>query len=108
MKEQGPDYKQIYMDMIQMKYPDKFENCRTILQKKRLAVLDVLELNQIIFGLKDMETERFNQRHRSYDKLTITRILELQQKNGYSNTEISNQFKISRNTVAKWKKTFLF
>lgn len=90
-----------------MKHPDKFETCSPILQKKKLTVLDVLELNKIVFGLKSLETEQFNQRHKSYDKLTIMKILEFQKKNGYSNTQTANQFKTSRNTVAKWKRMFL-
>lgn len=107
MKEQGPDYKKIYTDIIRMKHPEKLGACHSILKKEYLTALDVIKLNQIIFDFKNVETEQFNQSHKSYDKLTIMEILEFQKKNGYNNTQTANQFKTSRNTVAKWKKMFL-
>ncbi|REC49010.1 helix-turn-helix domain-containing protein [Chryseobacterium pennipullorum] len=106
IKVDGPDYKKIYTDIILMKFPDKFEICHSILNKENLTVLDVIELNQIVFQLKNIETEQFNQRHKSYDTQTIIKILEFQKKNGYNNTQTANRFKTSRNTLAKWKKIF--
>ena len=43
---------------------------------------------------------------RAYNKLTIMEILEYQKKNNINNTELSRYFKLSRNTIAKWKKCF--
>ncbi|AZA92030.1 helix-turn-helix domain-containing protein [Chryseobacterium sp. G0162] len=106
MIEQGPDYIRIYTDIIAMKHPQKLEICAPILQKKRLTALDVLKLNEIVFGLEGIETEKFNQRHKSYDKSAIIKILNFQKDHGYNNTQMANQFKMSRNTLAKWKKSF--
>lgn len=47
-----------------------------------------------------------NQKYRSYDKATIIEILNYQKKNSLNNTQLSNHFKLSRNTVTKWKTLF--
>ena len=101
-----PNYKRIYSDILDREFPDKIEKCKTLLQKKKLSVLDILELNQIIFGMADRETERFNQSHRTYNKATILEILDYQQKQRLNNSQLASHFKLSRNTVAKWKKLF--
>ncbi len=90
-----------------MKYPEKLEICSSLLQKDVLSTLDVLRLNQMIFGIKRSGSNRVNQRHKSYDITTIMEILEYQRKKGYTNVGIANEFQISRNSLAKWKKLFL-
>ncbi|HCR76304.1 MAG TPA: transposase, partial [Chryseobacterium sp.] len=42
IKKTTPDYKQIYQDLITMKYPEKLQQCEHILRKKELGFLDVL------------------------------------------------------------------
>lgn len=106
MIEQGPDYIRIYTDIILMNYPQKLEICTPILRKKKLTALEVIELNELIFGLEEIETAKFNQRHKSYDESTIIKLLNFQKNNGYNNTQMADQFKMSRNTLAKWKKIF--
>ncbi|SMP94191.1 hypothetical protein SAMN05421679_105273 [Epilithonimonas pallida] len=101
-----PDYKNIYLDILQKKYPHKKEECRILLSKENLSVLNIIELNQRIFG-KDKESMQFNQKHRSYKKSDILNILDYQKKYKLNNCELANHFKLSRNTVAKWKKMFL-
>lgn len=102
----APDYKRIFNDMIQMKYPEKEKECQNILNKKELSSLDILNLNEKIFGTEDRETQIFNQSHRSYDKETVIEILELQKKNNLNNSELARDLKMSRNTITKWKKMF--
>lgn len=102
-----PDYRRIYSDIINFKYPEKIKSCKTLLQKKNLSVLDILKLNQNIFGMVDKQTETFNQKHRSYDKAAIIEILQYQEKHQLNNTQLALHFKVSRNSVAKWKKLLL-
>lgn len=106
MQRNHPNYKLIYNDIINTKHPHKKEECSSILSKKEISILDIIKLNTIIFGMKDKETNIFNQKHRSYDEKTILEILDYQTKNELNNTELANHFKLSRNTVAKWKKHF--
>lgn len=100
-----PDYKVLYYDIITKKYPDKKEQCKTILEKENLSFADIIELNKKIFGT-DKEMELANQRHRSYSKKDILQILDYQRNNKLNNNQLANHFKLSRNTVAKWKKIF--
>ena len=102
----NPNYKKIYEDIL-LKYPAKKEQCRTILSKTSFSVKDVITINNIIFPRADQKTQFANQRHRSYDKSSILEILEYQVKNNLNNSELARHFKLSRNTVAKWKKQFL-
>ncbi|MBB4806563.1 hypothetical protein HNP38_001859 [Chryseobacterium defluvii] len=104
MEKLIPDYRRIYTDMILKKYPEKLDNCNMILQKHDLSSLDIIKLNHLIFGYKDQL--RSNQKHRSYDQSAILEILKYQKKNELSNMQVANQFKLSRNSLAKWKKLY--
>jgi hypothetical protein len=101
-----PDYKRIYSDLIAERFPDKIE-CTAILNKKRLTELDIIKLNALLFNDNNRETIIFNQMHRSYNKKTIIEILDYQKKNNLNNVQLANHFRLSRNTVAKWRKLFL-
>ncbi|MCT2406257.1 helix-turn-helix domain-containing protein [Chryseobacterium antibioticum] len=107
MQKLQPNYKLIYQDIISKKYPRKKSQCNTILEKEELSILDVLKLNNLIFGSINKEAQVFNQRLRSYNKTTILEILEYQKINKLNNTQIAIQFKLSRNSVSKWKKIFV-
>ncbi|KMQ58452.1 hypothetical protein ACM46_22385 [Chryseobacterium angstadtii] len=106
MKNLAPDYVRIYRDIIQMNYPEKEILTRDILNKKsKLTFLEVVKLNTIIFGsITNGSIE--NQKHRSYNKKTIHYILEYQIKNNLNNMQTAQHFKMSRNTISKWKKLF--
>lgn len=106
MERPTPDYHRIYNDIIDKKYPEKKEACKALLNKKELSVLDIIELNNKIFGLPDRATETFNQKHRSYDTSAILKILDYQKTYKLNNSELAQHFKLSRNTVTKWKKLF--
>lgn len=102
----APDYRKIYTDMIEMKYLHKKGKCEAVLNKPRLTVMDIFEIEKIIFDANDLQNDKENGKFRAYDSESILQILNYQKKNKMSNTEISNHFKISRNSLAKWKKMF--
>lgn len=104
MENSQPNYKLIYSDIITKKYPQKKEDCQSILTKNQLSSLDILRLDSIIFDKRDKETNIFNQKVRSYDQSTMIEILDFQIKNQLSNSQTANYFKMSRNTITKWKR----
>ena len=107
MEKQGnPDYIKIYTDLIDLKYPEKKYKCQAILSKGSLSSLDVINLERILFKSIEKEFDSFNQAHRSYNERTILEILDYQDKNKLNNSEIARHFKLSRNTIAKWKKIY--
>ncbi|KAB1230390.1 transposase [Chryseobacterium viscerum] len=99
----GPNYKKIYTDMVHAKYPNKIEVCGNILNKKYMSILDVITLNKILF---ETDNEITNQKLRSYDEKTVLEILSYQKKNKLNNIQTAMHFKLSRNTITKWKKFF--
>ncbi|MDR6458212.1 MULTISPECIES: helix-turn-helix domain-containing protein [Chryseobacterium] len=101
-----PNYKSIYKDMIEQKFPDKLNDCKKIMEKASLCALDIILLNKIIFLEKTSDTELFNQRHRSYDEKSIIKILDYQKKHELNNMQLARVYKLSRNTIAKWKKQY--
>ncbi len=103
MKNSTPDYKRIYRDMISEKYPALRSECESILQKDRLVMLDIVELNRIISPFENLI---YNQKLRSYDETSIRLILDYQKEQRLNNTETARHFGLSRNTVSKWKKIF--
>ncbi|SHM72835.1 hypothetical protein [Chryseobacterium polytrichastri] len=105
-KNNIPDYKKIYADIIEMEYPHKKEECFHILDKENISLLDVLRLNCIIFDIYDSEISILNQQLKAYDEDSIMYILDYQNKNRLTNSEIAIHFKLSMNTLTKWKKLF--
>ena len=98
-----PNYKRIYSDILTKRYPEKKEVCNPIIEKANLSVFDVIMLNEKIFGANTS----YNKKLRSYSKSDIIRFLDYQKKYNLNNSQLANHFKLSRNTVAKWKKMFL-
>ncbi|NML69137.1 helix-turn-helix domain-containing protein [Chryseobacterium sp. RP-3-3] len=107
MEKMMPNYKLIYGDIIKKKYPHKKLQCHTILNKEQLSVLDVIKLNDIIFDSTHKEAGIFNQMLRSYDQSAILEILDYQKANKLNNTQLALEFKLSRNSISKWKKIFV-
>ncbi|MXS71884.1 helix-turn-helix domain-containing protein [Flavobacteriaceae bacterium W22] len=103
MKYPSPDYKLIFTDILDKKFPHKKEKCQILLKKKNLSAMDIIELNNNIFNTPDRE----NQKYRSYSKSDILKILDYQKNHKLNNTQLSTYFKLSRNSVTKWKKMFL-
>lgn len=69
-------------------------------------MIDFLKISRIISDHPDSAEMHFNQQHRSYDKKAVMEILEYQKKNRLNNTQVAEHFKMSRNTIAKWKQIF--
>lgn len=109
MEKSEPDYKRIYTDLINEKYPERKEEYSSILSKEKLSVLEVITLNKLLFNHEgeDRETSGFNQNHRAYDKEAILQILDYQKKWKYTNAQLASHFNLSRNTVTKWKRKFI-
>lgn len=105
MKKKEPNYKKIYTDIIHFKHPEKSEACKKILDKETLGILDILNLNDILF--QTSQDTFMNQKLKSYDRDTIFAILDYQKKNKLNNNQIAMHFKLSRNTITKWKKIFI-
>ncbi|MEI3789309.1 MULTISPECIES: helix-turn-helix domain-containing protein [unclassified Chryseobacterium] len=107
MEKQGnPDYIKIYTDLIELKYPEKKWKCQTILSKDSLSPLDVINLEKILFKSIEKEFDHFNQAHRSYNEKVILEILEYQDKNSLNNSQVARHFKLSRNTLTRWKRIY--
>ena len=104
MEKSGPNYKQIFKDILDRKYPEKRNACENILNKTTLSIVDVIEINTKIFGKGIINN---SQKFRSYKKSDILNILDYQKENGLNNSQLANHFRLSRNTVSKWKKLFL-
>jgi len=102
-KKNYPDYNMIYSDLIRSKFPEKLKTFRSILQKQ-MSFMDVLYLNKQLFG--DLNIKK-NQKFRSYDSVTIFKILDFQNKYHLTNTQLADHFKLSRNTVTNWRRKFL-
>ena len=106
MLKQNINYQQIFRDILDTKCPEKKKVCIPLLQKVNLSAMDIVKINTEIFGIS-RENETSNQKHRSYHKSDILKILDYQKKHNLNNSQLANYFKLSRNTVAKWKKIFL-
>jgi len=106
MNNIAPNYNLIYEDIISKKYPHKRSACQGILGKKELSSLDIIKVNNIIFDNTNAETFKFNQKLRSYNKPTVLQILDYQKANKLNNTQLAEEFNLSRNTIGKWKKSF--
>lgn len=104
-----PVYNKLYADMIRDKYPEKESECIHYLQKSNWTALDVICVNQLLFGAKkDRKSVAFDQKHRAYDVESIQLILCYQKENMLNNKQLAIKFGLSRNTVAKWKKVFRY
>lgn len=102
-----PLYKKLYIDMIRNKYPEKEALCSHFLEKENWTALDVMEVNDLLFGDKRSKSAHTRDKaHRSYDIESIKQILAYQRNNMLTNREVARHYGLSRNTVAKWKKLF--
>ena len=94
-----PNYHKIFEDALsEVEDANKIILVKKILQNSNLSHFEILYLSEYIFGKSD------NNKHKSYNLETIKNIIEYQKINNLSNFEISKIFKISRNSLTKWKK----
>ena len=102
-----PDFKLIYTDIINEKFPGKINDPGIVNKLNALnTAVDVLKFNTLIFGQPEYNVGSKSQRLRSYDQSSILKILDYQEKNNLTNIETANYFKTSRNTIAKWKSLY--
>ena len=102
----NPDYKAIFTDIIFKKFGKVTEEFSFYLKKDTLSVLEIIDLNNKIFGVSSNHGTT-SQKHRSYNKSDIFEILLYQQKHKLNNSELSKEFKISRNTITRWRGLYL-
>lgn len=101
-----PDYVRIYNDLIKMKFPEFLDEFEKLLQKEKLSFFEITQINKKLFGNKNRTQKALEQKYKAYDKSTILKILRYQKKHSLNNTQLANHFKLSRNTVANWRKIF--
>ncbi|SEH29792.1 transposase [Chryseobacterium culicis] len=101
-----PDYGLIYSDIIRNKYQDKMKKYEFVSKKKKWSALDIIKINNMIFGTQDYASQQKNRKHHSYSESDILEILQYQKKHKISNSHLASHFHLSRNSVAKWKKIF--
>lgn len=101
-----PNYTRIYQDMLRLEHPEKLKDPKI---KELLNNLnsseDVLNFNEKLFE-QSKEAQKNNQKLKTYDKKTMLKLLQYQKKHEFSTSYMSRKYKISRTTLAKWKKTF--
>ena len=97
-----PDYKRIYFDLIQTKFPEKWNELASFFQKTEFSVLEIIELNDQIFNSDKANPNSYNQKMKAYDASAIKEILSYQKIHNLNNRELAAHFGLSRNTVSKW------
>lgn len=101
-----PHYVKIYRDLVRMKYPQHWEDVKELFEKDELSYFEIERLNKKLFQTNSPNKEQLQQKYKAYDEKTITQILLYQKKNNLNNLQLAKHFKLSRNTVAKWRKIF--
>lgn len=102
----GPDYVRIYKDLIKMKFPKYLGEFEGLFQKEELSFFEIRRINNKLFGKKNRDQKSLEQKYKAYDKSTILKMLRYQKRHRLNNTQLANHFKLSRNTVANWRKIF--
>ena len=97
------NYNKLYDHLLTSNYPNI--TCQEIQQltTKLNNSLEVIKLNE---KLHKEEINKENQRLKSYDLESIQQILKYQKENDLNNTEVAKKFRISKNTITKWKKLY--
>ena len=98
-----PDYKKIYSDLVREYFPDQVETFKPLLDKTKMSSIDIIKISEKILLIKNGNKRQERQKYRSYSMSDIIQILEFQKSNKLNNTQLALHFKLSRNTVAKWK-----
>lgn len=103
-KNLNPDYKAIFQDLAQQQFGEDIPLDIQNRIEHLSSHLDVLELNKLIFNQNYSSKETAQMK--AYDKASIEKILQTQEKDSLSNREIALMFHLSRNTIAKWRKEY--
>jgi|SRR5690606_9923997 len=100
-----PDFGRIFCEIAQKNNFSESKINEMSAQKKWNS-LDVIKMNEKLFGNTAINNLNFNQNHRAYDEESIKEILNYQKKYDLNNSEMMRMFRISRNTIVKWQKLF--
>lgn len=108
------NYKALYLDFlndndIEIPSSQKASLIESInkIGEEELSFKKIRELNEgIEKNIKSKNTNTVIKIQNSYDKSLIKYILEYQEKHELSNKEVANIYKMSRNTIASWKRIF--
>ncbi len=100
----GPNYHQIFIDIIEKTCPNKMRYCKKILNKSHLDVWDISNLNKIIFS----KTKADNSKFKTYTSTEMKQILTDQKLNKLTNIDTAKKFEISTTTLRKWKNILAF
>lgn len=92
--------------MILKKFPHMITDCQILLDKNDFDLADVKKINKILFPNSKKDVLKFNQQHNAYDQNSILSILKYQKENKLNNTQVAMFFKLSRNSVARWRKLY--
>ena len=103
-KNLNPNYKAIFQDLAKERYKDLIPKHIQERIENLNNHLDVLELNKLIFNQNYSSKETAQMK--AYDRASIEKVLETQEKDSLSNREIALMFHLSRNTIAKWRKEY--
>lgn len=99
-----PNYTRIYLDLIKYKNKEQTVSKALIDKINNIRIVkDILDIEKELFKNEDLE---YNQKLKCYDESTVKVLLDHQKANNLTNVEIGNKYKISRNTIAKWKKIY--
>lgn len=101
-----PNYSRIYKDLIEKRFPERMHEFVEMLNKENFTFFEIIKLNDLLFGKKNKNQETQEQRYRAYDKQTILRIFRYQKQHMLNDRELALHFKLSKNTIARWKSTF--
>ncbi|KQS91834.1 hypothetical protein ASG21_05075 [Chryseobacterium sp. Leaf394] len=100
-----PNYTRIYLDLIKYRQKENLVSDSVLKKIYNIKMAnDIFEIERALFGNNNFAD---NQKLKSYDETTVKIVLNHQRKNKLSNLELSNKYKISRNTIAKWKKIYI-
>lgn len=99
-----PNYSKIYHDLLLEEHPEKLKDVKIKDLLQNLNTSDeVIKFNEKLFK-QSKESLENNQKLRTYDKETMLKVLMYQKQHGLSSNYMSKKHKMSRTTLAKWKK----
>ena len=109
------NYKTLYLDFVshtnQLPESIKQQLIELLKQenKEHISYKRLIEINGVIkenmYQSRYVEHKKYKQL-KVYDEHYIKYLLKYQQRNNMTNTALSYKFKLSRNTVARWKGIF--
>jgi|SRR5690606_483767 len=100
-----PDFGRIFQEIAQKK-----EHSESLIGHiagiKEWNSLNVIKTSEKVVEKPDGENLKLNRTHRAYDEQSVKEILKYQKINNLNNSEMMMLFKVSRNSISKWKKMF--